>query len=113
MNKAREELYQLNDPDQMLPLFREKLLPMVETVKRLADEQGRPEGRLGEIHSSLQQTLQRYAESTGRLVERLKSKDADAREQAVVLWGEDDQKFGREMTALVDDLSKYLDRLKK
>jgi len=113
MNKSREELYQLSDPEQMLPLFRDKLLPQVEDLRQLARDQPPPETYLGKIHIELQQTLERYADSTKHLVERLKSKSDDEREQAIVLWGEDDQKFGREMSALVDNLSQYLDKLKK
>lgn len=113
MNKSREELYQLSDPEQMLPLFRDKLLAQVEELRQLAKDQAPPETYLGKIHIELQQTLDRYAESTKHLCERLKSKSDDEREQAIILWGEDDQKFGREMSGLVDNLSQYLDKLKK
>ena len=113
MNKAREDLYQVNDPEQMLPLFRDALLPRVEELSKAANEEKVPNGKLGDIHQGLQQTLSRYAESTAKLVDRLKSAKEDEREQAIVQWGEDDQKFGKSMSGLVNDLSTYLGDLKK
>lgn len=113
MNKAREDLYQVNDPEQMLPLFRDSLLPRIEELSKAANDERVPSGKLGDIHQGLQQTLTRYAESTKKLVERLKSAKDDEREQAIVQWGEDDQKFGKSMSGLVNDLSSYLNDLKK
>ena len=113
MNKAREDLYQVNDPEQMLPLFRDGLLPQIESLNKLAGDEKMPAGKLGDIHQNLQGTLSRYVESTKRLVERLKSVKEDDREQAIVMWGEDDQKFGKQMSSLVNDLSAYLNELKK
>lgn len=113
MNKAREDLYQVNDPDQMLPLFRDSLLPQVEQLNKTAAEQKAPGGKLGDIHGNLQGVLSRYAEATKNLVEKLKSTKDEDREQAIVAWGESDQKFGKEMTGLVNDLSAYLAELKK
>ena len=113
MNKAREDLYQVNDPEQMLPLFRDSLLPRVEELSKGANDEKVPAGRLGDIHQGLQQTLSKYAESTKKLVDRLKSAKEDEREQAIVQWGEDDQKFGKSMSGLVNDLSTYLGDLKK
>ena len=113
MNKAREDLYQVNDPEQMLPLFRDSLLPRVQELSKAANEEKMPGGKLGDIHQGLQQTLSRYAESTSKLVERLKSAKEDEREQAIVQWGEDDQKFGKSMSGLVTDLSAFLSELKK
>ena len=113
MNKAREDLYQVNDPEQMLPLFRDSLLPRVEELSKNANEEKVPNGKLGDIHQGLQSTLNRYAESTRKLVERLKVAKEDEREQAIVSWGEDDQKFGKSMSGLVNDLSAYLGELKK
>lgn len=113
MNKAREDLYQVNDPEQMLPLFRDSLLPRVEELSKAANDEKVPSGKLGDIHQGLQTTLSRYAESTTKLVDRLKSAKEDEREQAIVAWGEDDQKFGKSMSGLVNDLSTYLAELKK
>ena len=113
MNKAREDLYAVNDPEQMLPLFRDSLLPRVEQLSKAANDEKVPAGKLGDIHQGLQQTLTRYAESTRKLVERLKSAKEDEREQAIVQWGEDDQQFGKSMSGLVTDLSAYLSDLKK
>ena len=113
MNKAREDLYAVNDPEQMLPLFRDSLLPRVEQLSKAANDEKVPAGKLGDIHQGLQQTLTRYAESTRKLVERLKSAKEDEREQAIVQWGEDDQKFCKSMSGLVNDLSAYLSDLKK
>ena len=113
MNKAREDLYQVNDPDQMLPLFRDNLLPQIDALSKAAQEQPAPRGKLGEIHTTLQGTVSRYVESTRKLVDKLKSGKDEDREAAIVMWGEDDQKFGKEMTGLVNDLSAYLGELKK
>jgi hypothetical protein len=117
MNKAREELYQLENPDLMLPRFKDDLLPQIEALKNLADAQNgaatKPEGKLGEVHRDLRATLDRYHESTKKLADKLKSRDEEERESAVLVWGEQDQAFGREMTRLVDELTKYLDGLSK
>jgi hypothetical protein len=113
MNKAREDLYQVNDPEQMLPLFRDSLLPRVEELSKAANDEKVPSGKLGDIHQALQSTLTKYAESTKKLVEHLKSAKEDEREQAIVAWGEEDQKFGKSMSGLVNDLSAYLSELKK
>lgn len=113
MNKAREDLYQVNDPDQMLPLFRDHLLPQIDSLNKAAAEQRVPPGKLGDIHATLQGTVSRYVESTKRLVDKLKSGKDEDRETAIVMWGEDDQKFGKAMTGLVNDLSAYLGELKK
>lgn len=113
MNKAREELYQLGDVQQMLPLFQDKLLPQVRTLSDLARTQPKPATRLGDIHDTLRETLQRYADATDRLTTKLKSKKEDDRESAIVAWGEDDKRFGDEMNALANDLAKYLDEVKK
>lgn len=113
MNKARQDLYDLSDPDKMAGLFKDQLLKQVDELKKVADEQPKPEGKLGDIHSSLQATLLRYDESTRKLVEQLKSPNEDVREKAILAWGVDDQKFGKEMTGLVNDLSKYLEDLKQ
>jgi hypothetical protein len=113
MNKAREDLYQVNDPEQMLPLFRDSLLPRIEELSKAANDEKVPIGKLGDIHQGLQATLNRYAEGTRKLVERMKTAKDDEREQAIVAWGEDDQKFGKSMSGLVNDLSAYLGELKK
>jgi len=113
MNKARQELYDQADPDKMAELFKDQLLTQISELKKVADERARPEGKLGEIHGALQGTLLRYVESTRKLVDRLKSPVEEEREKAILDWGTDDQKFGKEMTALVNDLAKYLDEIKK
>lgn len=113
MNKARQELYDQADPDKMAGLFKDQLLKQVGELKKVADEQPKPDGKLGDIHGALQGTLLRYEESTRKLVDRLKSPVEEEREKAILDWGTDDQKFGKEMTSLVNDLSKYLDELKK
>lgn len=113
MNKARQDLYDLNDPEKMLGLFKDQLLPQVAQLKQIADAQVKPADKLGDIHETLKATLQHYDESTRLLVERLNSPSEDAREKAILAWGVDDQKFGKDMTGLVNDLSKYLDELKK
>jgi hypothetical protein len=117
MNKAREELYQLENPDLMLPRFKDDLLPQIEALKNLADAQDagetKPEGKLADVHRDLRSTLDRYHESTKKLADKLKSRDEEVRESAVLVWGEQDQAFGREMTRLVDELTKYLDGLSK
>jgi hypothetical protein len=113
MNKARQDLYDLSDPDKMAGLFKDQLLKQVDELKKVADEQPKPEGKLGDIHASLQATLLRYDESTRQLVDHLKSPNEDVREKAILAWGVDDQKFGKEMTGLVNDLSKYLEDLKQ
>ncbi len=124
MNKAREELFQLDSPDKMLPLFKDKLLPLVDKLSKLAADQKKPDGKLGDIHANLAATLSAYAKATHDLVDKLaddkkgaaeKSAAAksDDQEKAVVNWGVSDQKFGKSMTQLVNDLTEYLDRLKK
>ena len=97
----------------MLPLFRDSLLPRIQELSKAANDEKVPAGKLGDIHQGLQQTLARYAESTKKLVDQLKSAKDDEREQAIVQWGEDDQKFGKSMSGLVNDLSAYLNELKK
>ncbi len=113
MNKARQELYDQADPDKMAGLFKDQLLKQIGELKKVADDQAKPDGKLGDIHAALQGTLLRYEVSTRKLVDRLKSPVEEEREKAILDWGTDDQKFGKEMTALVNDLSKYLDELKK
>ncbi len=120
MNRVREDLFQLSDPDQVLPKFRDELLPEVKTLARLANEHPTPEvKRLAEIHVTLRNVMRDYSESTGKLVDRLEkiaagdekddSKRDRLREQAVISWGEDDQKFGSHMETLAADLTRYLD----
>lgn len=123
MNKAREELFQLDSPDKMLPLFKDKLLPLVDKLSKLAADQKKPDGKLSDIHANLAATLAAYAKATHDLVDKLaddkKGGDKtaaakiDDQEKAVVNWGVSDQKFGKSMTQLVNDLTEYLDRLKK
>ena len=88
-------------------------MPRIEELNKAASAEKVPSGKLGDIHQGLQTTLSRYAESTKKLVDRLKSAKEDEREQAIVQWGEDDQKFGKSMSGLVNDLSAYLGELKK
>lgn len=120
MNRVREDLFQLSDPDDVLPKFRDELLPVVKQLSQLAAEHPTPEtSRLAEIHVTLRNVLRDYAESTAKLVERLQKIEADteadpdkrdeARELAVIGWGEDDQKFGTHMETLAADLTRYLD----
>lgn len=139
MNKVRDELFNITDasPDgedqkivdlvnHMLDLFKDDLLPEVVKLADLAESQPRPGViKLADIHSRLQLVLRNYADSTGKLVERLEdaksnasrgaAKEAEALKQletALVSWGEADQKFGANMSRLVDDLKKFLDDLK-
>lgn len=120
MNQVREDLFQISDPNEMLTKFRDQLLPEVERLSKLADEHPTPEvSRLAEIHVTLRNVMKDYAVSTRTLVDRLEAAEKDpkrtgdeldsAREQALVGWGEDDQKFGGHMAKLVADLSSYLD----
>ena len=121
MNRVREDLFQLSDPDDVLPKFRDELLPVVKQLNQLAKEHPTPETRrLAEIHVTLRNVLRDYADSTAKLVQRLEKIQADdsrdaadkgdeAREQAVIAWGEDDQKFGTHMETLAADLTRYLD----
>lgn len=113
MTDARKELFEVNNPDKMLPLFRDKLLPQVKELERLSAEQAPPIGKLGEIHNSLRETLETYSKSTERLVKKLQTAKEDDREAILVMWGEDDGKFGQQMAQLVDELSRYLDSVKK
>lgn len=99
--------------------------------------------KLSEIHVTLRNVLKDYAEDTSKLVDALEDaakrekdglasakklsdetartkseakahSDADrAREAALVVWGEADQKFGSRMQDLVDSLTKYLDKQMK
>ena len=113
MNKARQELYDLSDLGQMLPIFEKKLLPEIDSLKQIADAQPKPTvAKLGAIHEALQATLKKYDESTHELVKALQ-KNGDDQDKAILAWGVDDQKFGKEMTSLVNDLSKFLDELRK
>ena len=120
MNRVREDLFQLSDPDEVLPKFRDELLPVVKQLSQLAKEHPTPEtSRLAEIHVTLRNVLRDYAEATATLVERLQKVEAgdksdpdkrhEARELAVIAWGEDDQKFGAHMETLAADLTRYLD----
>lgn len=111
MNNVRTELFHVGEPDQMLAKFRDGLLPELERLAKLAGEQPTPETtRLAEIHTTLKKVLTDYTEATKKLVERLgAAKDDRDREAALVSWGELDQKFGSDMSKLVDDLSAYLD----
>lgn len=118
MNRSREELYALENPDLMQLRFKDDLLPEIRRLAAAANElsrsDGKPDGKLGEIHESLRTTLGRYAEATEKLVDSLKkAKSEEQREGAIVSWGEQDNQFGREMAALVEDLSRYLDQLNK
>jgi hypothetical protein len=112
MTEARKELFEVNNPDKMLPLFRDKLLPQVKELERLSAEQAPPIGKLGEIHNSLRETLETYSRSTERLVKKLQTAKEEDREAILVMWGEDDGKFGQQMALLVDELSRYLDSVK-
>jgi len=124
MNRVREDLFQLSDPAEVLPKFRDELLPEVRQLDRLAKKHPTPEvKRLAEIHVTLRNVMRNYSESTAKLVERLEKVEADAtasptkrdqmREQAVISWGEDDQKFGSHMQSLATDLTRYLDEQMK
>ncbi len=144
MNHTREELFNLTEPDKMLELFEADLLPQVQELTRLANQHPTPDvRRLAEIHITLRNVLENYADSTAKLVERLttvtreeakaqralaaagadpradeKAEEAHSkvlfdREQALIFWGHEDQRFGKDMSALVDDLKRYLDELTK
>ena len=95
---------------------------------------------LSEIHVTLRNVLKDYTENTDKLVEALEAAQREeeakvksakglgspeartkaeaaahtnadrAREQALVVWGEADQKFGSRMQSLVESLTKYLDK---
>ncbi len=120
MNRVREDLFQLSDPAEVLPKFRDELLPEVKALSKLANEHPAPEvKRLAQIHMTLQNVMRDYTESTVKLVDQLEKVEADtqsepakrdkAREQAVISWGEGDQKFGSHMQSLAADLTRYLD----
>ena len=118
MNRSREELYALENPDLMRARFQDDLLPQIQQLEAAANElsrsDGKPEGKLGAIHDSLCSTLSQYAAGTQKLVDALKkAKSEEQREGAIVAWGEQDNQFGREMAALVEGLSRYLDQLNK
>lgn len=115
MNRVREELMQVDSADDMLKKFRDELLPEVKKLSTLAKEHPTPEvKKLKTIHETLQSVMSAYAESTERLVKELDAaKQDEDRERALVTWGEDDEKFGANMAALVRDLESYLDKLRK
>ena len=116
MNRVREDLFQLSDPAEVLPKFRDELLPEVNELSKLAKAHPTPEvKRLAEIHVTLRNVMRDYAESTAKLVEQLEKVEANTkadpaqrdkmREQAVISWGEGDQKFGSHMQTLAADLT--------
>jgi hypothetical protein len=114
MNKVREDLYKSENTDEILAKFKDKLLPALQALTISAEQQDPPEApKLAEFHGTLKQTLQTYTKATERLVKDLQKKDDDARERAISEWGEDDRKFGEQMDKLKDELSAYLDGLKK
>lgn len=144
MNRVREELFQLNDPNEMVTKFKKDLLPAVKKLAKLAEGHDTPSvKKLSEIHVTLRNVLKDYAADTGTLVTALETArkeekaavksakglgDPDARtkaetaahtngdrarEQALVVWGEADQKFGSKMQGLVEALTKYLDKQMK
>ena len=144
MNRVREELFQLNDPNEMVAKFKGDLLPALKKLAKLAEDHETPGvKKLSEIHVTLRNVLKNYAEDTNKLVAALETArreelaqmksakgigtpdarvaaesaaqtNADrAREQALVLWGEADQKFGSRMQELVESLTKYLDKQMK
>ncbi len=111
MNGVRMELFNVGEPQEIFTKFRDGLLPEVKRLAKLAAEQPTPETtRLAEIHTTLKKVLADYAEATTKLVERLQSaRDDRDREAALVAWGELDQKFGADMSKLVEELTAYLD----
>ena len=120
MNQAREDLFQLGDPDEMTPKFKDELLPQIQQLSDLAKGQPEPEvERLARIHAKLKGVLIAYSEATAALVDRLeaiatngKLGDGDRAqrlERTLLRWGEADQRFGKDMADLVNELSKYLD----
>jgi hypothetical protein len=113
MTRVREDLFNLNDLDRVLPIFRDDLLPRLRALGKLAREQPTPTSpRLAEIHGRLCSVVEGYTERTLRFTQHLdKASSDEERERALVVWGEDDQKFGKEMQALVDELKQYLDTL--
>ena len=144
MNRVREELFQLNDPNEMVVKFQKDLLPAVKKLAKLAEDHETPGvKKLSEIHVTLRNVLKDYAADTTKLVAALEVAqkeetagvksakglgDAEARtkaeaaahtnadrsrEQALVVWGEADQKFGSKMQNLVESLTKYLDKQMK
>ena len=115
MNRVREELMQVDSPDDTLSKFRDELLPEVKKLSALASEQASPEvKKLKTIHETLQSVLSNYANSTQTLVDALDAAKGDEdREKALLSWGEDDEKFGSDMASLVQDIETYLDKLRK
>ena len=113
MNQARQELYDLNEPDKMPAKFEEKLLPQIKAFSELADKEPKVPGKLGEIHEGLKTALRDYAKATQELTAKLKTTKDEDREKALLAWGQEDQKFGKQMALLVDDLSRHLDSLKQ
>lgn len=113
MNQARQDLYDLNEPEKMPTLFKDKLLPQVEQFSALADKEPALPGKLGTVHEGLKSALKNYAGATRQLVDKLKSTNDDEREKALLAWGQDDQRFGKQMESLVEDLSKHLDELRR
>ncbi|MCO4760939.1 MAG: hypothetical protein KC502_05505 [Myxococcales bacterium] len=144
MNRVREELFQLNEANEMAAKFKDDLLPEVKKLSKLAEDHETPEvKKLSEIHVTLRNVLKDYAADTQKLVDTLdkaqkaekdgvakakamtneaKKTEAEskahtaadrAREQALVVWGESDQKFGSRMQSLVESLTKYLDKQMK
>ena len=113
MNQARQDLYDLNEPEKMPAMFNDKLLPQIEQYSALADKEPTPPGKLGSIHEGLKAALKTYAGATKQLVDRLKSGSDDEREKALLAWGQDDRNFGKQMESLVDDMKKHLDDLRR
>ena len=120
MNQAREDLFQLSDASEMTPKFKQELLPQVQQLSDLANAQPEPQvERLARIHSKLKGVLVAYSEATAVLVDRLEAIAANSKfndderarqlERALLRWGEADQRFGKDMADLVNELSKYLD----
>jgi hypothetical protein len=120
MNQAREDLFQLSDPGEMTPKFKLELLPQVQQLSDLANAQPEPQvERLARIHSKLKGVLVAYSEATAVLVGRLEAIAANSKfddgeraqqlERTLLRWGEADQRFGKDMADLVNELSKYLD----
>lgn len=115
MNRVRQELFTVDDSDEMLGKFRDDLLPAVQKLAKLAADQPEPDvSKLKTIHETLRSVLASYVTSTDELVTALEkaTKDED-REHALVAWGEADGKFGSDMASLVRDLEAYLDKLRK
>jgi len=116
MNDARDKLMNIQSTDEIVPLFREKLMPEVHSLQNLANKTTPPAevDALVKIHDRLKGTLNDYAEKTDDMLKRLEAaRDDKERETALLEWGEADKSFGDGMTRLVKELKEYLEKVKR